>query len=140
MRIGNLWSLGIAVAFAAWSMTGLIAGTLLASDVVLAVACATGVLILGVLAFAAGALGGGDVKLLAVTSLFAGTTFLVDFLTVVAVVGGALGLALLVGVPIGLEVGKAGNVSIPKRSRRCLPYGPAIAAGGLWIASRLAGA
>ena len=52
-------------------------------------------------AFAVGALGGGDVKLLAAVSLFAGPGRLVDFLIITAIAGGLLGLAILAGAPIG---------------------------------------
>ena len=115
-------------------------GTLVLGDMALAIACAIGVFVIGALAFAAGALGGGDVKLLAAASLFAGSTFLLEFLTVVALVGGAMGLALLAGAPIGPEAPAAGGTTVRTRLRSGLPYGPAIAAGGLWVAARLLGA
>ena len=111
----------------------------------LAVTCAIGVFFVGVLAFAAGALGGGDVKLLAAASLFAGSTFLVEFLTVVALAGGAMAVAILAGAQIG-PVAPAGEgpssdrTTVRTRLRGALPYGPAIAAGGLWVATHLAGA
>jgi prepilin peptidase CpaA len=140
MRIANRLSVGIAGAFVLWSLAGLAAGTLVMGDMALAVTCAIGVFFIGALAFAAGALGGGDVKLLAAASLFAGSAFLLDFLTVVALVGGAMGLALLAGAPIGPEAPAADDVTVRTRMRSGLPYGPAIAAGGLWVAAHLAGA
>ena len=84
----------------------------------------------GAAAFAAGALGGGDVKLLAAASLFAGTARIGDFLAVTAIAGGLLGLAILAGAPIGQP---AVGGPLRARLRRGLPYGPAIAAGGLWV-------
>jgi prepilin peptidase CpaA len=140
MRIANRLSVGVAVAFVLWSLVGLAAGTLVVGDMALAVTCAVGVFFIGALAFAAGALGGGDVKLLAAASLFAGSTFLLDFLTVVALVGGAMGLALLAGAPIGPETPAGDGATVRARLRSGLPYGPAIAAGGLWVAAHLAAA
>jgi len=140
MRIANRLSVGVAAVFVAWSLAGLAGGTLVLGDMALAIACAIGVFVIGALAFAAGALGGGDVKLLAAASLFAGSTFLLEFLTVVALVGGAMGLALLAGAPIGPEAPAAGGTTVRTRLRSGLPYGPAIAAGGLWVAARLLGA
>lgn len=140
MRIANRLSVAIAVAFVLWSLAGLAAGTLVVGDMALAVTCAVGVFFIGALAFAAGALGGGDVKLLAAASLFAGSTFLLDFLTVVALVGGAMGLALLAGAPIGPEAPADDGATVRTRLRSGLPYGPAIAAGGLWVAAHLVGA
>ena len=57
----------------------------------LALACAAVVFGAGTAAFAAGALGGGDVKLLAAASLFAGPGLISDFLLVTALAGGVLG-------------------------------------------------
>jgi prepilin peptidase CpaA len=70
---------------------------------------------------------------------------LLEFLTVVALVGGAMGVAILAGARIGPAApaaeGPAGAATTLRgRLRSGLPYGPAIAVGGLWIASRLAGA
>jgi prepilin peptidase CpaA len=86
------------------------------------------------------------VKLLAAASLFAGTSVLLEFLMVVALVGGAMGVAILAGARIGPEAapaadGPAGTATTLRgRLRSGLPYGPAIAVGGLWVAARLAGA
>ena len=77
---------------------------------------------------------------MAAASLFAGSTFLLDFLTVVALFGGAMGLAILAGAPIGPEASAADGTTVKTRLRSGLPYGPAIAAGGLWVAAHLAGA
>lgn len=140
MRIANRFSVGIVGAFLLWSLAGLGAGTLAMGSLALAICSAVGVFFIGALAFAAGALGGGDVKLLAAASLFAGSALLLDFLTVVALVGGAMGLAILAGAPIGPEAPAADGVTVRTRLRRGLPYGPAIAAGGLWVAVHLAGA
>jgi len=137
MQIADGISLGIIAAFVAWAATGLAAGTFSLLDLALAVACAVGMFGLGALAFAAGGLGGGDVKLAAAASLFAGPALILDFITVTALVGGLLGVAILAGARIG-PVASTGGCTLRARLRGNLPYGPAIAAGGLWVALALA--
>jgi prepilin peptidase CpaA len=139
MRIANRLSMAVVGAYVVWSLAGFAGGTLAPGDLGLAVTCAVGVFLLGAMAFAAGALGGGDVKLLAAATLFAGPAFLIDFLTVVALVGGAMGIALLAGAPIGPMAPAADGATVRTRLRSGLPYGPAIAAGGVWVALHLAG-
>ncbi len=137
MRIANGLSLAIAACFAVWALAGLGVGTMSITSVALSAACAAALFGAGAMAFAAGGLGGGDVKLLAAAGLFAGPGLLVDLLMVTALVGGALGMAILAGAPIG-PAAPAGGVTIRARLRGGLPYGPAIAAGGLWVAASLA--
>ena len=123
--------------FLVWALGGLVLGTLSYAAIALALACAAVVFGVGIAAFAAGALGGGDVKLLAAASLFAGPGLIADFLLVTALAGGVLGAAVFAGAPIGPPA-PAADTAIRTRLRRGLPYGPAIAAGGLWVAATLA--
>ena len=131
MRIANGLSLAIVASFVVWAAAGVGLGRLAPVQIGWSLACAAAVLVLGTAAFAAGAVGGGDVKLLAPASLFAGPTHQFDFLAITAIVGGLLGLALLAGVRIGPSVRSEGVLP------GGLPYGPAIAAGGLWVAASL---
>lgn len=137
MHIADAVSLAIVAAFALWASSGLARGTISLPTVGVALACAAVMFGAGAAAFAAGALGGGDVKLLAATSLFAGPGLMSDFLLVTTLVGGALGVAVLAGAPIG-PLAPAAGATIRTRLRGSLPYGPAIAAGGLWVAASLA--
>jgi prepilin peptidase CpaA len=137
MHIADAVSLAIVVAFAVWALSGLVRGTLSFTAVGLALACAAVVFGAGAAAFAAGALGGGDVKLLTAASLFAGLGLISDFLLVTALVGGTLGVAVLAGAPVG-PLAPAADATLRTRLRGGLPYGPAIAAGGLWVAGSLA--
>jgi len=136
LRIGNGLSIAVVASFAVWSVAGLALGQISWADLGLAVACAVAVFALGVAGFVAGVMGGGDVKLMAAASLFAGPVHQVDFLTVTALAGGVLAIFLLAGAPIGpIETTSSG--AIRTRLRGGLPYGPAIAAGGLWVAAAL---
>jgi prepilin peptidase CpaA len=136
MQIANGFSLTIVGLFVVWAATGLAGGQMSPTDLAASLACGAAVFGVGALAFAAGALGGGDVKLLAAVSLFAGPPRLLDLLFITAIAGGALALAILAGAPIGRP---AMAVAGPLRARlrNGLPYGPAIAAGGLWVAASL---
>jgi prepilin peptidase CpaA len=136
MHIANGFSLAIVALFVIFATVGLASGRLPISSIGVSVACGALVFTVGTAAFATGALGGGDVKLLAAVSLFAGPARLVDFLTITALVGGVLGIAILAGAPIGQPAG-AGGTTLRARLRSGLPYGPAIAAGGLWLAASL---
>jgi prepilin peptidase CpaA len=137
MYIADGISLGIIAIFVVWATTGITAGTFSLLDLALALACAAGMFGLGTAAFAAGAMGGGDVKLAAAVSLFAGPALILDFVTVTALLGGVLGVAILAGARIG-PVASTGGCTVRARLRGNLPYGPAIAVGGLWVALALA--
>jgi prepilin peptidase CpaA len=137
MHIANGFSLAIVALFAIFATAGLVSGRTSVSSVGITVACAALVFAAGAAAFAAGALGGGDVKLLASVSLFAGATRLPDFLAITALMGGVLAIAILAGAPIGQPAGGAGAATLRARLRGGVPYGPAIAAGGLWLAASL---
>ena len=132
MHIANGFSLAIAGLFVVWAGVELSAGRMSAATLAMAIGCAVLVFAVGAAAFAVGALGGGDVKLLAAVTLFAGPAGVVDFLAITAIAGGLLGLAMLAGAPLG-QPALAGPLRA--RLRRGLPYGPAIAAGGLWVAA-----
>lgn len=137
MRIADAYSLAIVVAFGVWALSGLAANKTSLLQIGLAAGCAAAVFAFGALAFALGALGGGDVKLLAAASLFAGPALLPDLLMVTALTGSVLGVAIFAGARIG-PAALAGDAPVSARLRRSLPYGPAIAAGGLWVAAALA--
>lgn len=132
MQIANGFSLAIAGLFILWAGADLAAGRVSPSTLAMTIGCALVVFVVGAIAFAVGALGGGDVKLLAAVSLFAGPAGMVDFLSITAIVGGLMGLAILAGAPLG-QPAVAGPLRA--RLRRGLPYGPAIAVGGLWVAT-----
>ena len=138
MRIADWVSLAIVAAFGVWALSGLAAGNTTFLKIGLALGCCAAMFALGALAFALGALGGGDVKLLAASTLFAGPALLPDFLMVTALTGGVLGLAMLAGARIGPAAKAAGGASVAGRLRGGLPYGPAIAAGGLSVVLALA--
>ena len=132
LKIADVFPLMIIAAFAVWAAGGYVGGRTSVAEIALAAAAALVLLVVGAAAFAAGVLGGGDVKLLAAAGLFAGPAHVVAFLMVVALVGGAVAVAVLAGVRVAHRMAEDAGL------RRRLPYGPAIAAGGLWVtAARL---
>lgn len=88
---------------------------------------------LGLAAFAAGHVGGGDVKLLAAVALWAGPGLILPLLAVTALIGGALALVMV--SPLRFAVALAcERLNLPTLREvmlgRALPYGVAIAGGG----------
>ncbi len=106
------------------------------TEMALSLAGASAIFCLALGAFACGWMGGGDVKLMAVSALWLGLPFLPAFLICTSLFGGVLTLALLVyrssfrpyafagrlGWVQGLHVGKTR-----------VPYGVAIAAAALFV-------
>lgn len=83
--------------------------------------------------YAAGLLGAGDAKLIAASGLWIGPAAAVPFLLYTTLAGAALGLLLLRGraMPLpGFARGWPWLVQLHER-RRVMPYGVAIAMGGL---------
>lgn len=89
-------------------------------------AVALGIFALGAVLFNLAVLGGGDVKLLAAGALWVGAPGVAAYLGATALAGGLLALAYLFGAFIAR--GAAGG-----RLRPGLPYGVAIAAGGILV-------
>lgn len=98
------------------------AGFQLWPEVAIIVGVAIGLSILFTIAFAIGAMGGGDVKMIGALSLWMTPLQLPVMLIVMAIGGGVLTLAMLIHHKMSENLGK------PE-----IPYGIAIAGGGLWI-------
>jgi len=131
MTIPNRISLALIGAFAvALPFSGLdLAGT--ASHV------GAGLLMLaiGIVMFSQGWLGGGDAKLLAAASLWLGLDSLMPYLVSVAIAGGLLVLLILLYRQIVLPPLLMRQTWATRLHQRGggVPYGIALAAGGLWI-------
>jgi prepilin peptidase CpaA len=130
MKIPNLLSIGLGVAFLVIAPVAGLSG----QEMLMHLAAGTMMLVVGILLFALGWIGGGDGKILAVASLWLGFDHLVAFLALVAIFGGALALVILAyrRVP-------AGAFPLPDWALRLhaqgegMPYGVAIAAGALIV-------
>jgi prepilin peptidase CpaA len=103
----------------------------------LALGLAMAVLLVGMGAWSAGWFGAGDAKLLAALSLWAGPAHLLPLLLTIAVSGGVLAIAMLLArrlhavMPVAFDTAWIGTGRDP--ASISLPYGLAIAAGGLWL-------
>ncbi len=96
-----------------------------------AIAVAAGVFVVGLVPFAAGVMGGGDVKLIAVTSLWAGPAMFLEFVVATTVIGGAIAIVMMTQLRFSLAqvcefVG--GNGVRDVFLGRAVPYAIAIAA------------
>jgi len=117
--IPNLLNLAIALlAIPFWWSIGLA----LWPDVAFHLGCAILVFGLFAIAFALGAMGGGDVKLVAAIALWLPAPSVLALLFIMSIAGGALTLAMLIRHKLRHT---AGQLEIP--------YGVAIAFGGLWL-------
>jgi prepilin peptidase CpaA len=97
---------------------------------------ATAVFAAGLLSFAAGWVGGGDVKLMAATALWVGPGSFIDFLLITAIAGGIIAVLMLSGIRFAAAqiADSAGLADIRDVILgRSIPYGVAIAVGG-WVA------
>lgn len=105
-----------------------------------ALAVAAAVLAVGLVLFAFSIAGGGDIKLLAATVLWAGPDLAMPFLVIMALAGGVLALAtashlrFLRPMPSGAV---APDDETALKLRRSVPYAIAIATAGAWVAGRL---
>ena len=93
-------------------------------DMALQMAVAASVFALFALAFALGAMGGGDVKMAAAITLWLPAQAVLMLLIIMSLTGGALTLAMLIRHRMAR---REGGIEIP--------YGVAIAFGGMWLIS-----
>lgn len=93
-------------------------------------------LAVGVLLFDRGVLGGGDVKLMTAAALWAGFDQLSLMLFVISIAGGALALAHLSPLRrlMPARPGTAPAVDLRSRLQQPIPFGVAIAIGGVAVA------
>lgn len=105
-----------------------------------ALVVAAAVLATGIVLFAFRVAGGGDVKLLAATALWAGSSQIVAFLLVTSLVGGVL--AGFIGGYRYFRPWPSGAIArddtMAVKLHASVPYGIAIASGGLWLAAQMA--
>jgi prepilin peptidase CpaA len=105
----------------------------------------TGALAFFTILFATGQMGGGDVKLIATVSLWAGPYLVLDFIIITALVGGIIAAVQLVrgGQIIQTDIVEesVGDTSATQQleptTHKAVPYGLAIGFGGLYCAQQL---
>ena len=97
----------------------------------IAIGVGFGCLVIGIVAFAFGLFGGGDVKLFAAGAVWAGWANLAPYVFIVAIAGGLLSLALLGfrHMPLPARLARVGWLKAQHAGERAVPYGVAIAAG-----------
>jgi len=93
-------------------------------------ACAAAVFLVGALLFSRGLIGGGDVKLLAAATLWAGPASTPALLVVTGVLGGLLTLVLLFSARLRAAISWARAAAV---SSLPVPYGAAIAAAAVIV-------
>jgi prepilin peptidase CpaA len=98
----------------------------------LAAGCAAAVFVVGALLYARGLIGGGDVKLLAVATLWAGPDATPALLVWTGLLGGVLSLVLLL-TPLRMVLPGPAGVAADDAHPIAVPYGVAIAAAAIIV-------
>jgi prepilin peptidase CpaA len=112
-------------------------------DAAIAVSLAAVVLVAGFALFSLHLIGGGDAKLAAAVALWAGADHIVAFLIIASVSGGVLAAAVLIWRSAFPQLESASplqhfGVRLRQGLKAPVPFGVAIAIGGLYIVMRLA--
>jgi len=124
LRISNVFPVVLLILFGAWLLANGVPPDIWQNGVVFAV-----IFGLGIVLFAVRWLGGGDVKLLAASSIWFDLSGGVILLIYVTLCGGVLGLALILGRRM-MTTGFRERIGWPGlQVRGPIPYGVAIAAG-----------
>lgn len=90
-----------------------------------------GLFLLGFLLFAKGALGGGDVKLMAAFGLYLSPELGLGFLILTSLAGGILALVMLITQKVGVQIATRHSHTVTNHAK--LPYGVAIMMAGWFI-------
>lgn len=133
LMIPNALTLSLCVL---WPLYALAMPTL--ASVLGSLACALAVFLVGALLFSRGFIGGGDVKLLAAATLWAGPAGVLPLLVATGVFGGMLALFLL--MPPGAQLATLARVKLGPADASAktgastpVPYGIAIAAAAMIV-------
>jgi prepilin peptidase CpaA len=131
MTIPNRVALALVAGFAVLAA----AAGLSAGDILSHLGAALLVLLIGILLFIPGWIGGGDAKLAAAVALWLGLGHLVDYLLCVALLGGAMAFAFMAlrAYPLPPALGAHGWAMRLHDRRTGIPYGLALAAGALLL-------
>ncbi|WP_119166821.1 A24 family peptidase [Algihabitans albus] len=134
--IPDTCSLILLASFALYALTGATQGAWPLHLAIFAL-----VFLIGLGLFAAGLAGGGDVKLLAATALWAGPALLAGLVVIMSLAGGLLAVIVLTRIwwlrrlaPADLREHLGASIA-----QQPIPYGVAIASGGLFVLARYAG-
>ena len=133
--IPNQYTIAIALLFPAYGLSS--PGSV---DWLGSAAVAGGLLALGFFLFCKKVTGGGDVKLVAATALWAGPELVLPFLLFTGIAGGAMAAGIWLRYRLSAAGTPLSFLSVPARKEfydQPMPYGVAIAAGGLYVAFTL---
>lgn len=104
-----------------------------AHDIALNFSCGAAVFVFTALLFSLGWIGGGDAKLATATAVWLGWGLILDYTLAASIIGGALGLAILMGrtLPLPPRLARQAWIARLHDARSGVPYGIALAAAGL---------
>jgi prepilin peptidase CpaA len=134
-KIPNIYSLSIVFLYPAFVL--LSGGTV---DWLGAIGVAAIALIIGFALFALKYCGGGDAKLIAAVSLWAGPVLIVEFATLMAIAGGLIAITLWLHHRVSRLVPYLSQAPVHESeifAKKPMPYGVAIAIGAVYVAFTL---
>lgn len=131
MRIANWLVLALAVSWVALALFAQLSWT----DIGMSLAMAGVVLVVAFVFFAFGWIGGGDAKLVAVTSLWVGFGLMLPYLIYAALLGGGLTLLILIvrRYPLPARLAQIKWIDRLHDTKSGVPYGIALAIAGLLV-------
>lgn len=131
-RIPNILSLLLVVLYCIYAISGYFMDSTHDVDILDGLMVGGLLLALGLILFAVGAVGGGDVKLLAAVSLFAGTPYIAPLLILTALSGGLVASVIWIVSKMHPKQNKVDGAN-----RHSVPYGVAITVSGIWLCIQL---
>ncbi|MBL4801677.1 MAG: prepilin peptidase [Emcibacter sp.] len=142
LTLSNKLCLATAALYPAYLLTLYLEGHALPlQDILIALAVAAVIFIVCAVFFALNVMGGGDVKLIPVVALWAGTAHILDFLLITSLIGGLFALVIIVinrfKTSKYYKSSVNINLSMAEKKESVVPYGVGIAIGGLYVAYQL---
>lgn len=131
-RIPNSLSLVLIVLYGTFALATQFQDSTTPVDFINGLLTGIGVLAGGLVLFGLGVMGGGDIKLAAALSLFAGTPYLPAVLILITLSGG-----ILAGATWGYSKLKPKQNKVDGANRDSVPYGVAISISGVWLCIQL---
>tara|TARA_R110002072_G_scaffold232567_3_gene390037 strand:- start:699 stop:1238 length:540 start_codon:yes stop_codon:yes gene_type:complete len=141
--LSNKLCLSVALLYPIYLLSRYLDGQMLPwFTVLLALGIAALIFIIFAVLFALNIMGGGDVKLIPAVALWAGPAYSLQFLFLMALIGG--GIAAVILLKNRLKASKYYksseniNLSVAEKNESAVPYGVGIAGGGIYVAYHLA--
>lgn len=134
-KISNKLNIGLTLCGALYCLLVWLSGHSFSHAILYPLLTSVGLFAFGLVLFALGMMGGGDVKMIAALGLFIGPKLVLSFLFITAIAGGFVALVTLIHVKVRSRPNETETEVAPQTSS--VPYGVAIAVASIWIFVRI---